>query len=103
MDTGPPARARCPIIANDRALLRGVRVSARLPSSRAGTTLAPTPSDPDRYNPGPADPAPMSDLPAPAAHGLDETAGQDHHFTAEEAQALLQSCYTQYSLKLHDV
>ena len=45
----------------------------------------------------------MSDLPAPAAHGLDETAEDERHFTAGEAQALLQSCYTQYSLKLHDI
>jgi hypothetical protein len=45
----------------------------------------------------------MSDLPAPAAHGLDETAEHDRHFSPEEAQGLLQSCYTQYSLKLHDI
>ena len=44
----------------------------------------------------------MSTLP-PAAQALDESAGEEHRFTPEEAQALLQACYTQYSLKLHDI
>src|ERR1700750_1066758 len=42
----------------------------------------------------------MSTLP-PAAQA--ETAGEEHRFTPEESQALLQACYTQYSLKLQDI
>ena len=45
----------------------------------------------------------MSSLPSPAAQALGESAADDHRLTAEEAQALLQACYTQYSLKLHDI
>jgi hypothetical protein len=44
----------------------------------------------------------MSTLP-PIAHDLDETAGEEHSFTPEECQTLLQACYTQYSLKLQDI
>lgn len=45
----------------------------------------------------------MSSLPSPAAQALGESAAEDQHLTAEEAQSLLQACYTQYALKLHDI
>ena len=45
----------------------------------------------------------MSTLPSPAAQAFGEATAEDQHLTAEEAQALLQACYTQYSLKLHDI
>ncbi|HSV17202.1 MAG TPA: DUF1631 family protein [Casimicrobiaceae bacterium] len=44
----------------------------------------------------------MSTL-SPAPLAFDAPAVEEHHFTPEEAQALLQACYTQYSLKLHDI
>jgi hypothetical protein len=44
----------------------------------------------------------MSSLPHPATAVLAEP-DEPRRFTPEEAQALLQSCYTQYSLKLQDI
>jgi hypothetical protein len=45
----------------------------------------------------------MSSLPPLAAQALGEPAAPEPHLTAEDAQGLLQACYTQYSLKLHDI
>ena len=45
----------------------------------------------------------MSTLPPPTAQAIGENAIEERRLTPEEAQGLLQACYTQYALKLHDV